>query len=238
MKDLARVEFGAQDYSIAGRLNGKSSAIIAAYQLPGSNAVEAAARIRKLITQAKKRFPPDVDYAISLDQTSAVTEGMREIIVTLVIAIILVIIVVYIFLQGWRATLIPLLAVPVSLVGTFVFFPLFGFSINTLSLFGLVLAIGLTMPSLLSKPWSATSKKVWLRRMLLLRPWKRSLARLLASRLCSQQCSSLRPSFRVLPDGCTSNSRSQSRLLWSSPRSTPSHSARHFQHSASAETRE
>jgi hydrophobic/amphiphilic exporter-1 (mainly G- bacteria), HAE1 family len=145
VKDLARVELGAQDYSIAGRLNGKPSAIIAAYQLPGSNAVQAAAGVRKLIAQAKKRFPPDMDYAISLDQTRAVTEGMREIIITLVIAIILVILVVYVFLQGWRATLIPLLAVPVSLIGTFVFFPLFGFSINTLSLFGLVLAIGLVV---------------------------------------------------------------------------------------------
>jgi hydrophobic/amphiphilic exporter-1 (mainly G- bacteria), HAE1 family len=145
VKDLARVELGAQDYSIAGRLNGKPSAIIAAYQLPGSNAVQAASGIKKLIAQAKKRFPPDMDYAISLDQTRAVTEGMREIIITLVIAILLVILVVYIFLQGWRATLIPLLAVPVSLIGTFVFFPLFGFSINTLSLFGLVLAIGLVV---------------------------------------------------------------------------------------------
>src|SRR5205085_10308430 len=84
-------------------------------------------------------------YAVALDTTRAVTEGIREIIQTLVIAILLVIVVVYIFLQGWRATLIPLLAVPVSLIGTFAFFPLFGFSINTLSLFGLVLAIGLVV---------------------------------------------------------------------------------------------
>ena len=101
--------------------------------------------MNKLMAEAKKRFPQDVDYAIPLDTTRAVTEGMREIVETLVIAILLVIVVVYIFLQGWRATLIPLLAVPVSLVGTFVFFPLFGFSINTLSLFGLVLAIGLVV---------------------------------------------------------------------------------------------
>src|ERR1700728_891240 len=97
------------------------------------------------MTQLKQRFPEDVDFAVSLDQTRAVTEGMREIVETLVIAIVLVILVVYLFLQDWRATLIPLLAVPVSLVGTFVFFPLFGFSINTLSLFGLVLAIGLVV---------------------------------------------------------------------------------------------
>src|SRR5881409_3946663 len=97
------------------------------------------------MSQMKQRFPNDMDYTISLDQTSAVTEGMKEIVETLVIAILLVIFVIYIFLQDWRATLIPLLAVPVSLVGTFVFFPLFGFSINTLSLFGLVLAIGLVV---------------------------------------------------------------------------------------------
>src|SRR5258708_3207459 len=97
------------------------------------------------MSEAKKRLPQEIDFAISLDSTHAVTEGMREIIQTLVIAILLVILVVYVFLQGWRATLIPLLAVPVSLIGTFIFFPLFGFSINTLSLFGLVLAIGLVV---------------------------------------------------------------------------------------------
>jgi hydrophobic/amphiphilic exporter-1 (mainly G- bacteria), HAE1 family len=145
VKDVARIELGSQDYSITGRLNGKPSAIIAVYQLPGSNAVQAAASVRKLISQMKQRFPQDIDYVISLDQTSAVTEGMREIFVTLLIAIGLVMVVVYVFLQDWRATLIPLLAVPVSLVGTFVFFPLLGFSINTLSLFGLVLAIGLVV---------------------------------------------------------------------------------------------
>ena len=145
VKDVARIELGAQDYSIVSRLNGKPSAIVAVYQLPGSNAVDAAAGVKKLMAQMKQRFPQDMDSVISLDQTRSVTEGMKEIIKTLVIAIALVILVVYIFLQGWRATLIPLLAVPVSLVGTFVFFPLFGFSINTLSLFGLVLAIGLVV---------------------------------------------------------------------------------------------
>jgi HAE1 family hydrophobic/amphiphilic exporter-1 len=145
LKDVARVELGAQNYSVLGRLNGKPGAIIAAYQLPGSNAVQAADGLKKLMTEVKTRFPNDIDYVVSLDTTKAVTEGMKEIILTLVIAIVLVIIVVYIFLQGWRATLIPLLAVPVSLVGTFMFFPLFGFSINTLSLFGLVLAIGLVV---------------------------------------------------------------------------------------------
>src|SRR5438552_189475 len=145
LKDVARVELGAQNYSVLGRLNGKPGAIIAAYQLPGSNAVEAANGVRKLFADVKTRLPSDMDYVLSLDTTRAVTQGLKEIVLTLVIAIILVIIVVYIFLQGWRATLIPLLAVPVSLVGTFMFFPLFGFSVNTLSLFGLVLAIGLVV---------------------------------------------------------------------------------------------
>jgi len=145
IKDVARVELGAQDYTLIGHLNGKPSAIIAVYQLPGSNAVQAADGVKKLLADQKQRLPQGVDYTIALDTTHAVSEGIKEIVVTLLIAIVLVILVVYIFLQGWRATLIPLLAVPVSLVGTFVLFPLFGFSINTLSLFGLVLAIGLVV---------------------------------------------------------------------------------------------
>ena len=143
--DVARVELGSQDYSITGHLNGKSSAVIAVYQLPGSNAVDTAKGVKKLIEEAKKRLPSDVQFAVPLDTTLAVNEGINEIISTLGIAILLVIAVVYLFLQSWRATLIPLLAVPVSLVGTFLFFPLFGFTINTLSLFGLVLAIGLVV---------------------------------------------------------------------------------------------
>ena len=145
VKDVARVDLGVQDYSVAGRLNGKPSAIIAVYQLPGSNAVQTADAVRKLMSQMKQRFPEDMAYVTSLDQTLPVTEGLKEIVETLLIAIVLVILVVYLFLQDWRATLIPMLAVPVSLVGTFVFFPLFGFSINTLSMFGLVLAIGLVV---------------------------------------------------------------------------------------------
>src|ERR1700728_3532816 len=145
VRDVARVELGAQDYSVEGHLNGKPSAVIAIYQLPGSNAVETAAAVRKMMTEAKSRFPDDMDYVVPVDTTLAVTAGMEEIVQTLLIALALVIAVVYLFLQGWRATLIPLLAVPVSLVGTFLVFPLFGFSINTLSLFGLVLAIGLVV---------------------------------------------------------------------------------------------
>ena len=145
IRDVARIELGSQDYSVGGRYNGQPSAVIALYQLPGSNAVDAAAAANKLMVQMKQRFPQDLDYVVALDTTRAVTEGMKEIVVTLLIALGLVILVVYIFLQGIRATLIPLLAVPVSLIGTFVFFPMFGFSINTLSLFGLVLAIGLVV---------------------------------------------------------------------------------------------
>jgi len=145
LKDVARAELGAQSYSIIGRYNGKPAAVIAVYQLPGSNAIDTAKRVKKLMADWKKRFPQDLEYSISLDTTLPVTEGIREIVITLVEALILVIIVVFLFLQGWRATLIPLCAVPVSLVGTFAFFPLFGFSINTLSLFGLVLAIGLVV---------------------------------------------------------------------------------------------
>jgi len=145
VKDIARIDLGAQTYNLKGRLNGQPAAILACYQLPGTNAVKAAQGVRKLMAEAKQRFPADIDYAVSLDQTLAVTEGMREIVKTLFEALALVVLVVFIFLQGWRATLIPLCAVPVSLVGTFVLFPLFGFSINTLSLFGLVLAIGLVV---------------------------------------------------------------------------------------------
>jgi HAE1 family hydrophobic/amphiphilic exporter-1 len=145
MKDVARVELGAQTYNQIGRLNGNPSAIIAIYQLPGSNAIDTMNRAKQLMEDLKKRFPEDLDYRVSLDTTLAVTEGIREIVKTLFEALALVIIVVFIFLQNWRATLIPLLAVPVSLVGTFAIFPLLGFSINTLSLFGLVLAIGLVV---------------------------------------------------------------------------------------------
>src|SRR6266487_3047607 len=145
VKDIARIDLGAQTYNLKGRLNGQPAAILAVYQLPGTNAVKAAQGVRKLMAEAKQRFPADIDYVVSLDQTLSVTEGMREILKTLFEALALVVLVVFIFLQGWRATLIPLCAVPVSLIGTFVLFPLFGFSINTLSLFGLVLAIGLVV---------------------------------------------------------------------------------------------
>ena len=135
LKDVARIELGAQVYNIQGRLDGKPAAIVAVYQLPGSNAIAAGKGTRDFMEQAKKSFPPGLDYTVALDTTLPVTEGIKEIEHTLVEAIFLVILVVYIFLQGWRATLIPLLAVPVSLIGTFMVFPLLGFSVNTLSLF-------------------------------------------------------------------------------------------------------
>ena len=145
VSDLSRVELGAQAYNTRGRFNGKPAAVVSVYQLPGTNALQAAQGVKKLMRELKQRFPKGLDYVISLDTTLPVTAGIKEMIQTLVEALLLVILVVYVFLQSWRATLIPLLAVPVSLIGTFVLFPLLGFSINTLSLFGLVLAIGLVV---------------------------------------------------------------------------------------------
>ncbi|MBV9492014.1 MAG: efflux RND transporter permease subunit [Verrucomicrobia bacterium] len=145
LRDVGRVEFGAQSYSTKGRLNGKPAAVISVYQLPGTNALAAARGVRRLLGQLRGRFPAGVDYVVSLDTTQAVTAGLGEMVRTLVEALGLVMAVVYLFLQSGRATLIPLLAVPVSLVGAFVCFPALGFSINTLSLFGLVLAIGLVV---------------------------------------------------------------------------------------------
>jgi hydrophobic/amphiphilic exporter-1 (mainly G- bacteria), HAE1 family len=145
MKDVARIELGALSYKQIGRFNGRPSSIIGVYQAPGSNALAVADGVKKAMAGLKERFPQDLDYAVSVDTTRPVTEGIREIVKTLLEAMLLVILVVYLFLQNWRATLIPLIAVPVSLIGTFAVFPLLGFSINSLSLFGLVLAIGLVV---------------------------------------------------------------------------------------------
>ncbi|HEX8898781.1 MAG TPA: efflux RND transporter permease subunit, partial [Chthoniobacterales bacterium] len=145
LKEVARIELGAQVYTLSGRLDGKPSAILACYQLPGTNALEAANGVKALMARASQQFPADMSYVVGLDTTRAVTAGMHEIIYTLLEALGLVILVVFVFLQGWRATLIPLCAVPVSLIGTFMLFPLFGFTINILALFGLVLAIGLVV---------------------------------------------------------------------------------------------
>ena len=145
IKDVARVELGGQVYNIRGRFQGQNAAIIAVYQLPGSNAVDTMKQMRKFFEQQSKQFPAGLEYTVALDTTLAITDGVQEIVKTLFEAMLLVIIVVFIFLQGWRATLIPLIAVPVSLIGTFALFPMLGFSINTLSLFGMVLAIGLVV---------------------------------------------------------------------------------------------
>ncbi len=145
LKDVARIELGAQTYNIDAKYNGAPSGALAIYQLPGSNAVQAAAGVHAKLDQLAKRFPKDLQYHVTLDTTEAVTSSMHEIVLTLFESLALVIIVVYIFLQGWRPALIPLAAVPVSLIGTFIVFPMLGFSINTLSLFGLILAIGLVV---------------------------------------------------------------------------------------------
>ncbi|HEV7507879.1 MAG TPA: multidrug efflux RND transporter permease subunit [Thermoanaerobaculia bacterium] len=145
LKDVARIELGALSYKQIGRFNGKPSSIVAIFQAPGSNALAVADGVKKQMAQLKASFPEGLDYKVSVDTTLPVTEGIKEILTTLVEAMVLVILVVFLFLQNWRATLIPLIAVPVSLIGTFAAFPLLGFSINSLSLFGLVLAIGLVV---------------------------------------------------------------------------------------------
>ena len=145
LRDVARVELGTEYYSMSSRLNGNPASTIAIFQTPGSNGLDVVAAVRKVMEEQAQRFPPDLAYNVSLDTTAAITEGINEIIHTLFEAVLLVILVVFLFLQDWRATLIPLLTVPVSLIGTFIFFPLLGFSVNVLSLLGLVLAIGLVV---------------------------------------------------------------------------------------------
>jgi HAE1 family hydrophobic/amphiphilic exporter-1 len=145
MKDVSRIELGSVVYQQIGRYNGKPAVIIAVYQAPGSNALTVAKQVKEQMEELKSRFPKGLEYEVAMDTTLPITEGMKEIVSTLGEALVLVIIVVFLFLQNWRATLIPLLAVPVSLIGTFAVFPFLGFSINTLSLFGLILAIGLVV---------------------------------------------------------------------------------------------
>jgi len=145
LKDVSRIELGSVVYQQIGRFNAKPAVIVCVYQAPGSNALAVAKQVKAQMEELKTRFPDGLEYTIAMDTTLPITEGMKEIVTTLLEAIVLVIIVVFLFLQNWRATLIPLLAVPVSLVGTFAIFPMLGFSINTLSLFGLILAIGLVV---------------------------------------------------------------------------------------------
>jgi hydrophobic/amphiphilic exporter-1 (mainly G- bacteria), HAE1 family len=145
LSDVARIELGTENYFQNSRLNGKTASALAIYQIPGSNAIAVAESIHHTMEELKDRFPQDIDYRYSLDTTLPIEAGIEEILHTLLEAVLLVILVVFIFLQDWRATLIPLLTVPVSLIGTFIFFPLLGFSVNVLSLLGLVLAIGLVV---------------------------------------------------------------------------------------------
>src|SRR6516225_1633092 len=145
LKDVSRIELGSLVYQQIARFKGNPAVIICVYQAPGSNALSVANQVKAQMEDLKTRFPQDLEYRIAMDTTLPITEGMKEIVTTLLEAIVLVIIVVFLFLQNWRATLIPLLAVPVSLIGTFAIFPLLGFSINTLSLFGFILAIGLVV---------------------------------------------------------------------------------------------
>ena len=141
MKDVATINLGVETYNMFPRLNKKTAAIIALYQAPGSNAVELAEQVLENMEEISKNFPESISYDVSLDSTAPITAGIKDIVVTLIIALILVVLVVFVFIQDWRATLIPTLAIPVSLIGAFMFFPMLGFTINVLSLLGLVLAI-------------------------------------------------------------------------------------------------
>jgi hydrophobe/amphiphile efflux-1 (HAE1) family protein len=145
IKDVARVELGAQTYDIRARLDKAPAGALGVYLAPGANALETATKVKDILEEAKRRFPPDMDYSITLDSTLPIKASMESIVHTLFEAIILVLIVVYIFLQSFRATIIPMLTVPVSLLGVFIAFPLLGFSVNTLTMFGLVLAIGIVV---------------------------------------------------------------------------------------------
>ena len=145
IKDIGRVELGNEFYGTAARLNGKPAAVLQIFLLPGANQVASAEQIYHTLEDLKSRFPDGIDYKITYDTTPAVEASIHEVMKTLYEAVFLVILVVFIFLQSWRATLIPLLTVPVSLVGALIFFPLLGFTVNVLTLFGLVLAIGIVV---------------------------------------------------------------------------------------------
>src|SRR4029450_13180892 len=145
LRDVARIELGALNYNQSARFTGRPAALVAVFQAPGANALAVSDGVRKVMGELHERFPSDMEYTVGLHTTRPVTEGIKEIVIPLVEATLLVILVVFLSLQNWRATLIPLIAVPVSLIGVFTFFPFLGFSINTLSLFALVLAIGLVV---------------------------------------------------------------------------------------------
>ena len=145
IRDLARVELGAQDYKTFSRFDEKPASVVLVYLSPGANAVDTANRVRRFLDDARLGFPAGIDYRVGFDATRFVRTSIADVVVTLFEAIALVVLVVFVFLQNWRATMIPLLAVPVSIVGAFALFPLLGFSINMTSMFGLVLAIGIVV---------------------------------------------------------------------------------------------
>ncbi len=145
LRDVARIEMGTEMYEAYARINGKDCVFIFIFQAPGSNAMDVANSVKETMARLSQDFPEDISYVLSLDTTRPIEAGLKEIVTTLFIALLLVILVVFIFLQDWRATLIPTLAIPVSLIAAFMAFPFLGFSINTLSLLGLVLAIGIVV---------------------------------------------------------------------------------------------
>jgi HAE1 family hydrophobic/amphiphilic exporter-1 len=145
LKDIARIELGEFSYVTRSKINGKTSSMMAVNQMPGGNAVETYEGIVETLETLKKSFPKDMDYVISYETVSIVKVSLKAVVQTLIEALILVTIVVFLFLQSWRATLIPVLAIPVSIIGTFIFFTMMGFSINVLTMFGFVLAIGIVV---------------------------------------------------------------------------------------------
>ncbi|MCF7676234.1 MAG: efflux RND transporter permease subunit, partial [Akkermansiaceae bacterium] len=145
IKDVGRVDLGAQTYALRARMDGAPAGALGVYLAPGANAIETADNVKNILEEAKSRFPPDMEYNITLDSTLPIKASMEAIVHTLFEAVVLVLIVVFIFLQSFRATIIPMLTVPVSLLGVFIVFPMLGFSVNTLTMFGLVLAIGIVV---------------------------------------------------------------------------------------------
>jgi multidrug efflux pump len=145
LRDVARIELAAGSYALRSMLDNKEAVGIGIFQAPGSNALELSTAVRATMAELKQNFPEGVDYRIVYDPTINVRDGIREVVITLMEAVLLVVLVVVLFLQTWRASIIPLVAVPISIVGTFAILMAFGFSINTLSLFGLVLAIGIVV---------------------------------------------------------------------------------------------
>src|SRR5437899_1397232 len=145
LRDVARVQLAARDYSMDSKLNGHPNSSLGIFQLPGSNSIQTSDGVHAMMEKLKERFPPGLEYRIVFDTTGFTRESINAVLHTLVEAMLLVVLVVVIFLQSWRASIIPLLAVPVSLIGTFAAMAAMGFSLNNLSLFGLVLAIGIVV---------------------------------------------------------------------------------------------